>query len=211
MEETTTNGIRKEVSTSAISVDKVYESEYQKEGTLTAQIRQTVTTKSYYPSKSVTNDHQDNIFSSAEFNFEESEYENVENRVAWIDVPVGSTKESVQAKLESFPEATLYKVLSNKPIITDSQNYAIGQGLTNIDVFANRQAVRFPEGHESEGELALDPSGKVQYRAVFFMSTSKEDQDKRTTEPSESYLSDELKAELQSIGASEVVDQQAVM
>ena len=92
--EETNNGIRKVITKSVLTVEKVYKGDYQKDGTLTAQIRQTITTDSYYPGKSVTNDHQDNIFSSAEFNFEEKEYQSVENRLAWIDVPEGSTIES---------------------------------------------------------------------------------------------------------------------
>ncbi len=207
--ESTTNQIRKEVSKSTLEVSRVYKSDYQKEGTLTAELRQTVTTKSYYPSKSVSNDHQDNIFSAAEFSFEEKEYENIETRVAWIDVPVGSTVESVTAKLANFKEATLYKIMANAPILTDSQKYAIDNGITSIDVFANRQAVRFPDGNDKAGQLALDANGNVQYRSVFFMSSAIADMDKRGADAT-IYLSAELEAEVNNVGA-EVISGQEVM
>lgn len=193
---TSENRIRKEISRSEIEVSRVYQGEYDKEGTITAELKQTVTTKSHYPGKSVVNDKQDNIFSAADFNFEEQEYENKEVRVAWIPVPEGMNQEQVQTQLDNFPEANLYKVLSNQPIITDAQQYAIDNGITSIDVFANAQAVRYPKGHEQEGELALDKNGNIQYRAIFFSNSGKEDQDNRVEDKSQVYMSEELAAEL---------------
>lgn len=190
--------IRKEVSKSPISVSRVYTSDYQKEGTLTAELKQTVTTKSFYPSKSVANSLQDNIFSMADFKFEEQEYTNNEVRVAWIDVPVGMTVEQVTAKLQTNPNAGLYRILSNKPIISDTEQYAIDSAEleVNLDTFANRQAVRFPNGHPQEGELAFDTNGKIQYRRVAFSVAGIEDKDIRTSEPSDFYASPELEAEI---------------
>jgi hypothetical protein len=192
--------IRKEVSKSEISTSRVYKSDYQKEGTLTAELKQIVTTKSFYPSKSVANSLQDNIFSMSDFGFEEQEYENKEVRVAWIDVPEGMTKEQVQAKLASTEGATLYRILSNKPIISDTEQYTIDNPDldVNLDTFANRQAVRFPNGHENEGELALDANGKVQYRRIAFSTKGVDDVDTRTEDPADYYASPELEAELNS-------------
>lgn len=45
----TTSKIRKEVSKSEINVSRVYSSDYQKEGTLTAELKQTIKTTSFYP------------------------------------------------------------------------------------------------------------------------------------------------------------------
>lgn len=202
------NAVRKESKKSEIEISRVYKSDYQKEGTLTAELKQTVTTKSYYPSKSVSNNMQDNIFGMADFGFEEQKFNNVETRVAWIDVPESSTNETIKAQLAKFPKAELYKVLSNKPIITDAQQYAIDQNIVTLDVFANRQAVRYPAGHPQEGELALDAKGKVQYRAVFFAKELKEDIDYRTEDPSDFYVSSELEAEIQAIGSATVVAEQ---
>lgn len=194
--ETVEQGIRKVSTKSGLTVSRVYSSDYQKEGTLTAELRQTVTTKSYYPTKSVANNMQDNVFGMEDFGFEEQEYVNQENRVSWIDVPMGTSAEAVLAKLESFPGASLYRVLSNHPILTDNQVYAINQGLTTKDVFAERQIVRYPEGSENAGKIALDSNGKPQYRAVFFSSSAKEDQDNRTVEPGDKYVSAMIANEL---------------
>lgn len=190
--------IRKEVSKDALSVSRVYESDYQKEGTHTAELRQTVTTKSYYPGKSVSNNMQDNIFGQSDFGFEEQEYTNNEKRVAWIDVPQGMTSEAVAEKLVQFPEATLYRVLSNNPILTDNQVYAINAGLTTKDNFAESQVVRYPEGSENAGKLALDSNGKPQYRAIFFSNIAKEDMDLRTENADEFYASANIAAEMNS-------------
>jgi len=194
------SSIRKEVSKSEISVSRVYKSEYQKDDTMTAELKQTVTTNSFYPTKSVANSLQDNIFTMSDFGFEEQSYENKEVRVAWIDVPTGMSKENVQAKLASTEGSTLYRVLSNKPIISDTEQYAIdNEDLdVSLDDFANRQAVRFPKGHESEGELALDANGKIQYRRIAFSKANAEDTDIRTEEASDFYASPELEAELNS-------------
>ena len=139
--------VRKEVSKGDLEISRIYAADYQKEGTLTAEIKQTITTKSYYPSKSVSNNLQDNPFANAEFGFAESEYKSEEVRVVWIDVPADSTVESVTARLSTLPDANIYKILANKPILSDNQVYAIGAGLTTKDIIADRQSVRYPVSH----------------------------------------------------------------
>jgi len=198
--ETKNNNIRKEVEVSALSVSKVSKSDYQKEGTLTAELKQTVTTVSYYPTKSVANSLNENIFAMADFGFEEKSFPNKETRIAWIDVPEGSTRESVVEQLKKFPEANLYRILSNKPIIADTEQHAIDNpDLPNvtIDTFANRQVVRVPEGAENAGMLALK-DGKVQYRRIAFSKTAAEDVDSRNVDPADFYASPVIKAELNS-------------
>lgn len=193
------NGIRKETTKGNLEVSRVYKADYQKEGTITAEIKQTVITKSYYPSKSVTNSHQDNVFGMADFKFEEQEYTNKETRVVWLDVPENSSIEIVAERLSQFPDACLYRILGNKPIITDNQRYAIENGLTSMGVIAESQIVRFPKGHSKEGEIALDSNNKPQYRSVFFKSTACEDQDYRNAEPNDFYITDALASEIEVI------------
>lgn len=208
--------IRKEVQVGQLTVSRVFENMYQKEGTLTAELRQTVTTKSYYPSKQIANEMQDNIFGQGDFGFEEQEYTNQEHRVSWIDVPVGTTKEQVEQKLASFGEAGLYRVLSNHPILTSGQVYAINQGLTTKDAIAESQIVRFPEGAENAGGIALDPNGKPQYRGIFFATKigdgegEKHDIDNRTSDPEDLYVSDAIKIELAPAGAEAGVEGQSL-
>lgn len=195
----TNPNIRKEVSISPLTVTKVFKSDFQKEGTLSAELRQTIETVSFYPSKVVTNSINDNIFDTADFGFEEQSFPNKETRVAWIDVPVDSTVESVKEKLEKNPEACLYRILSNKPIIADTEQHAIeNTNFPNVtkDSFAKKQVVRISEkATENAGMLAL-VNGKIQYRRIAFTKTAKKDMDLRTSEPSDFYASPELKAEM---------------
>ena len=207
---TTPEGVRHEISKSAIALDKISKAEYQKPGTLTAQIRQIITTKSFYPSKKVANNLQANIFSTEEFGFTEQEFTSEEARVAWIPVPEKISEAEVLAKLATAEVggATIYKVLSNSPILSEDQKYAINQNLKTIDDFANSQAVRYPENDETKangtaGKLTLDKNGNVQYRRTFFWLTPMEDQDVRSV--NNVYLSPELKAEL--AGASVMTGQ----
>lgn len=192
--------IRKEVSKSGLEVTRVYKSEWQKEGTLTAEIKQTVKTSSFYPSKSVSNDMQDNVFVTKDFGFKDQIFENEETRIAWMDVPANSTIETVVAQLKQFPNATLYRVLSNKPILTSDQKYAVEAELTTVDIIGARQVVRYPESHSQAGSLVLDPNGKPQYRQVFFKASAIEDIDSRTAEPSDFYASQEIIAEINATG-----------
>lgn len=195
------NGVKKVTTKSGIIVSRVFKSEWQKEGTLTAELKQTVKTVALYPAKSVANNMHDNIFGTEDFDFETKDFVNEETRVAWIDVPMGSTEESVAAKLESFPNATLYKVLSNKPILTDSQVYGINAKLTTADIIGNRQVVRYSEKDAlNAGKLVLDNNGKVQYRAIFFRAAGSEDIDQRTEDPADFYASKEVIAEMTKAG-----------
>jgi hypothetical protein len=204
---TANQGVRKESSKSPLAISRVHATSYQKEGTLTAEVKQTVTNKSYYPSKSVSNNMQDNPFSTAEFGFAEQEYTSTEKRVAWVDVPVGSTIESVIAKLATVPEATIYKILANHPILSDNQEYGINAGLTSKELIADKQAVRYPEGHAQAGVLILDAAGKPQYKATFFKSTAKADEDLRNADPADFYATAIMKAELANATQSITVQQ----
>lgn len=192
----TATGVRHEVSKSEITLDKLYKSNYQKEGTLSAQIRQIVTRKSFYPSKKTSSSMQANIFDNKDFGFEEQQFESNETRVAWIPVPENITEAEVKAKLATAHKngATIYRVLSNQPILDENQKYAIAQGLSTLDTFADAQVVRYPKGNENEGKIWTDPHGKVQYRRTFFWLTPMDDQDARGT--GEAYMSPAIKAEL---------------
>lgn len=140
--------IAKEISSSNITVNRVYKADYQKENSVTAELKQTVKTVSLYPSMSVSNDMKDNLFVPEDFGSKPKAYENNEGRVAWIDVPVGTTPEKLAELLTSNPTARLYKVLSNKPILTSDQKYAVQNGITTVDVIGSRQAIRYPENHD---------------------------------------------------------------
>lgn len=205
MTQTTPSGVRHESYKGAITLDKIATSEYQKAGTVTAQIRQEILTKSFYPSKKVASNLQANIFDAKDFGFEEQEFQSKETRMAFIPVPANSTEADVKAKLEAAHKngACIYRVLSNQPVLDENQKYAIANAITTTNVFANSQAVRYPEGTvingvDVSGKLTLDKAGHVQYRRTFFWLTSMEDIDVRGQEVP--YLSPELASELK--GAS---------
>jgi len=81
-----------------------------------AQLRQKVIKN--YPREQITNSMNDNIFSKEDFNLGQ-DYQYPEQRVTWIPVPKGTTKEEVEENLKSYPNATLYKILSHEPIFTN--------------------------------------------------------------------------------------------
>lgn len=207
--DTNNSRIRKEIQTSGLELSRVYKSDFQKRGTLTAELKQKVKTKSFYPSQVVANNLQDNIFSTSDFGFGEKEYESVETRVAWIDVPENATVESVQAQLAKFPKANLYKILSNRPIVSDTEANAINNPEFDftLDMIANRQIVRYPESHDEAGEIALDSNNKPQYRRIAFSISGMEDQDLRTND-AEFYASPEIAQELQGINNSVISGQE---
>jgi len=188
------NRIRKVVTKTPISVDKVYAGDFQKEGTKSAQIRQAVKTVAFYPSKQVTSNHQDNPFALEEFGFGEKEYENTENRVAWIDVPANCSIDDVLGKLPA--DAVLFRMMSNRPILTNHQVYSIEANQKTMDDYANSQVVRFGDSHERAGQLVLDANGKPQYRAIFYSNTAKEDVDGRTEQANDFYASVQINTEM---------------
>lgn len=197
---TAANRVKRVTTFGALSVSRVFPSQF-KEGVMTAEIKQTVTEKSYYPSKSVANDLQDNIFTTGDFGFADQEFTSNSTRVAWIDTPVGSTVESVAAQLAKFPQARIMRVLSNKPILNENQKYAITRPELNttLDTIADNQVVRYSDQHETEalrGTLIFDNNGKIQYKANFFRTTTIEDEDRRTAVANDFYASPTLKAEI---------------
>ena len=206
---TSVQGRRTEISKGGLEISRVHATQWQKEGTLTAEIKQTVTTKSYYPSKSVSNNFQDNPFSTSEFGFTEKEFVSDSKRVVWVDTPLGSTVESVAAKLALLPEATIYRIYANHPIISDNQNYAITAGLTTKDAIADKQAIRYGEGDPQAGRLILK-NGKPQYKADFFKSTATADQDLRTEDPADFYATPTIKVELAGVTTSISVEQEVL-
>lgn len=206
---TENQGKRVVTSKGGLEISRVHATQWQKEGTLTAEIKQTVTTRSFYPSKSVSNNMQDNPFSTAEFGFSEKEYVSNSKRVVWVDVPLDSTVESVTAKLAALPDATIYRVYANKPIISNNQNYAIAEGLTTMDAIADKQVLRYGEGDPNAGKLILK-NGKPQYKADFFKSTATADQDLRTEDPADFYASSTIKAELATSNTSISVEQEVI-
>lgn len=209
-----------------LTVSRLYVGDYQKEGTQTAELKQVVETITSYPSSNVRNDMQDNPFANNDFGFEKKDFQNTRTDVAWIDVPKGVTLEQVQAKV-AVEGSTLYRVLSNRPILHSGQQNYINRIKTEvsgkteeekslevtimIDKIAERQLVRYSDQDaERAGQLILDGFGKPQYKATFFSSKNKIDEDLRNSDPSDFYASESVKAELNKT-ASVIEDQTVSM
>lgn len=215
----TGNAIRTVITKGPITIDSVgiNNPEYQKEGFESAQLRQVIKTVSFYPAKKVTSSLSDNLFSNEELGIAEQEFLSEENRVTWMDVAIGTKAETILDRIKTkYPNANLYRILSNKPILSDNQEYAIEKGLKTMDDFANSQAIRYPNGvikniggvdTDVSGALVLDKN-KVQYRRVFLSTAGKEDIDLRTEDANDMYLSAELIEELG--GASAVNAMQTI-
>ena len=191
------NAARTTVVESPVTLEFLKVSDFQKEGSKTAQLRQTITTHSFYNSKQATNSLTDSIFSNQEFGYKEQEFTGVENRVAFLNVPEGTTPEEITARLAAHGKARIYKILSNHPILTQSQAYAISQGLRTKDSFANSQVARYGENVAPElvGKLVLKDD-KPQYRATFFSAEGKADIDLRTADPADFYTTPEIHMEM---------------
>lgn len=193
------NATRVVTTKSSVSLDEIRTGEFQKEDTLTAQLRQAVTTVSYYPSKRVSNELNDSLFTAEECGFSEQSFSNTEERVAFIAIPESATEAVVRAKLiaANAKGCTIYRVLSNEPILSEDQKWSIAQGYRTKDQYADQQVMRYPEGHSAEGDL-IKVNGHIVYRKTFFSEVPKADMDLRSGEV---YLSAAIREELHGVAA----------
>ena len=192
--------ITREKSYGKITIDSVQASRYQKAGTLTCQLRQVVNTSVTYPSTQLSDGVSDNLFGTSEFTDVEAgqTYENSETRIAWINVPSGTTVQAVQKKLDDLyaagKEPCIMKVVSNFPILTDNQKIAIDRNLKSMDDFADSQAVRYGSNHANAGALILDDNGNPMYKRNFFQADMVEDENRCSVD--NVYLSTNIASEL---------------
>jgi hypothetical protein len=105
-----------------------------------AELRSEV--KSSYPTRQA---NSDGLFTEDEYGLETLDFEST--KVAFIDVPKGSTIESVQAKLDSAPNCRIQKIMSMKPILSEAQEAAIKKGLTTLETIAEAQTVKDKDGN----------------------------------------------------------------
>lgn len=177
-----------------IQFSRLFSNSYQKAGSKTLEVKQIINTVSSYPSKKFNSNLQDGLYSEAEFGGEVTEFTSTETRVAWILVPETKTETEIRTMLSTLPNACIYKVLSNEPILDDNQKQAIVNGLKAKADFANAQAVRYGDTHENAGQLILDADGNVQYRRTFFSKEVREDEDYRGN--GQVYMSREIEMEI---------------
>jgi len=208
------NALSQRTQASKIVVEEIRISEFQKEDTATAVLRQIVTTFSKYQGKRQNNSFTDAIFANEEFGeeFLEKEYESVENRVAFVNVPLNATVEQVQKAIDAIPRARIYRILDNHPILSDAQLYSIRIGQRTKDQYALKQVARYGKdtkdkmGNDISGQLVKDSNSKLQYRGTYFSKTGKADIDKRTVDPEDQYIPAELVNELTDTVVEETLD-----
>lgn len=189
------NYINQSLQYGNIEVVEVKSGEFQKSNTKTAVLRQSVTILSVYEGAKHSNNMQDNIFSASEFGDEEKIYTTVQTRVAFMEVPANATVEQVKEKLSKLPNACLYKIYSNRPILHEGHKSALSSGLTTFDKIAKGQVLRYGAEHANAGELILQ-NGKVQYGKTFISTTQKPDMDLRGLAEYPEYISAEIAEEM---------------
>lgn len=146
-------------------------------GLLQAEIFQLVE-ESY--GRSANNSRTNSFFKDEDFGEELKTVTYPSKRVAWINVPEGSTVESIQALCNAAPNARCYRVLSFDPmdIMTDGQRAAWNDPSKydfSRDEWVEKRMVR-----NLDGEIVLDPVfGKPMYRQSFFDKDGREDIDLR--------------------------------
>lgn len=148
-----------------------------------AQIRMTV--ESVYPEAQVGNQLNDSVFSFDSFGFGDgNSYE--EKRVAWIDVPAGTTKEQVEEQLAKFPQARIYRIMSLQPVITEEQERAMENGISMYVADDGNKYPVTPEYYERKQRVVNTETGEVvnykglpQYRVLGFSRDGKADKDLR--------------------------------
>ena len=144
---------------------------------------------------------------------QEIKYEDdtIEFRGTYISEIPNLRSSEIEKRIEG--EATLYKVISNSPLITPYWKDKIKEGKKTLDDIAWGQAVKYSSdlslsfndrvGRDLrirhlpfETKFILDCKGKVQYAAFFLSNTYKEDIDIRGSKNHPEYISKEIAAKL---------------
>lgn len=164
---------------SKITVDSVGES--LKKAVDQAQIRQKVTT--VYPAAKVGNSAASALFGVDEYGLPDGQ-EYTSERVTWIDIPKGYTKEQVAKRLKELPKARIYRKISNNlmDVLTEEQKSMISNGTLKLSEVEDKRTVR-----NSEGDIVMP----LQYAQNFFNDGSagiKEDEDYRTSVKSSTFI-----------------------
>ena len=180
------NAQREVVTFGLIMLDLIKTSDFQKSGTKTAQLRQSVTKVSYYASKQANDNLTESFYSNSDFGYGEQPFTSKEERVVFMNIPVVETEEGLKAKLANAPKARIYKILSHFPILTSAQENAISRGLKTRNEFANKQCIKYGEGTvingvDVSGQLILF-NGKPQFKVTKFSVSGKADEDLRPSE-----------------------------
>jgi hypothetical protein len=158
-----------EKTESRVVVEEVAENPYKPEmdqATLRMQIEK------FYPPRmpdSVA------IFGAEAFNFEKKEGINLfkNERVTWMDVPKGMSKEKVQEVLDKLPNCRIQAVYSMKPILSPGQLFNINKGVLSLEDVKKKQLIK-----KESGEPIMW-NGAFQYKKHQVSFNGEEDIDQR--------------------------------
>ena len=143
-----------------LKVEKLYTSEFQGKMRTSAHISQE--RKVSYPSQNMGTGFGGGLFE----NVQSDPY--VSKRHTLIVVPEGQTEESVQEQSKKFPEATIYRVVTNNidDVVSEREKAAIESGLITKESLKPKYIVRDKEGNiyssmTVDGELLEGEARKV--------------------------------------------------
>lgn len=191
-----TSDLKKDVTFGKLTVDSVGPNEMNSKY-FSAQLRQVVDTITHYPGGAPNSGLNDGLFDVSAFELKPTSLPSTQNRIAWIDVPVGTTQEQVEGLLAKKAGAKIVRITSSTPILSDNHKSMIAQGTLTLEKVAARQLLRVPDTAETNpGGVALDRNGKFQYAVnVFTTDASRQDEDRRTADKADTYVLEMFKEE----------------
>jgi len=152
------NRIQRNIEYSKITIDKI--KDHLRDDCLSCQLRQIVTTNIHYPNK-------------IQYKYKKSyrTFSRKQIRIAWINIPLESTIQSVEDYLKNLPTARIYQILTTdiKDILTEGHYYYLDLGELFIEDLKDKYALK------TLGIQHLSITGKKIYRNCIFSETIKED------------------------------------
>jgi hypothetical protein len=168
-----------------------------------AQLRQEVEVTSLFSKRTAQNDLNVALFSNKELGIEETPQTYISERVAFVDVPKGSTVHDINEylKQEKLKNLTLYIIRSNHPILTNIEKAVLAAGKTNntVETLSEKQIARYSKKHANEekrNQIMLK-NGKPFYSRTCVSTVRKADEDMRTEDPNDVTLHPVMAQELQ--------------
>jgi len=163
-------------------------SNYQKAGTKTLMMRQSLTTTyTYSGSSDGSNSLQQNPFADSIPETEIEEHIKESNRVCFLSVGDSMTEEEVVGAIK--PSWRIQRTWANRPILSTEQEFMIKEGKLSYDDIAEKQLVVDPDN----GSPILDSFSKHQYFRDNLNLHGEEDVDLRGN--SEEYIPTAFKME----------------
>ena len=111
----------------------------------------------------------------------------------FVEIPHGTTLEDVKDRLSSHPKGTIFRILSNHPILNNVQKELLLKGQLDYDELGLKQILRYTTEGKNKGKLILDRYGKPQYFESYLSLEGRENIDIRTSDPNDYYIPNSIK------------------